>query len=187
MEKSQVCAESLLIRNSIEDGVDLISKSVDSPELSKILSDKSALPKIDTQYLRALCSCLYTELSILSSRILESTQIETAFNRRDCLEVVQSCLDYVKNFPDYFESLQNSRLAPIVYDDTLGQRTINEITLPWGTIATILPQSAFLFLSLTCLLNGLATGNRVILRAPTPIYTISSIAVISIKTGISFR
>ena len=45
-------------------------------------------------------------------------------------------------------------------------RQIRLVPSPWGTVVVILPQNAFLILAVTTLLNALAAGNRVILRAP---------------------
>lgn len=139
---------------------------IDSEETKELLRVAHPLDRLDGEPLRLFCSRLHDELNALHESILEATKLETGFNRRDCEEVVQSCLEYVKGFPDYYASLTAPHPTPLGYTDTLGSRQIQQIEVPWGTIAVILPQSAFLFLAITCLLNALVTGNRVILRAP---------------------
>lgn len=135
-------------------------------ELSELLQIPSPPLPIDGESLERFCSRLYDELRALYPSILEAVQWETAFTKSDCEEAALSSLEYIKGFPGYFASLPRSISAPLSYEDASGRREIHQIALPWGTIAVILPQSAFLFLAVTCLLNALATGNRVILRAP---------------------
>jgi acyl-CoA reductase-like NAD-dependent aldehyde dehydrogenase len=95
--------------------------------------------------------------------LLEATQLETGFIRSDCEEVIEGVLAYVQDFP---ETLQSSQAAPLHYDCGPQKRRIRLVPTAWGTVAVVLPQSAFLILGVTCLLNALAAGNRVILRAP---------------------
>jgi acyl-CoA reductase-like NAD-dependent aldehyde dehydrogenase len=141
---------------------------IDQKELSELLqSHHPSVEKLDYGSLSDFCSRLYEELNTLRSSILETVQWETAFIPSDCEEVVSACLEYVKEFPKHFSSLHDTKIATLHYEDASKQRKIDQLRVPWGTIATILPQSAFLYLALTCLLNGLVTGNRVILRVPT--------------------
>jgi len=136
-------------------------------ETSELLRAQAPLERIDEESLRRFCSRLYDELRELYPSIVETTQWETGFIRSDCVEVVLSSLDYVKGFPEYFRTLPDAAAAPLTYKDSAGRRRVQQSAVPWGTVAAILPQSAFLFLAVTCLLNALAAGNRVILRAPT--------------------
>ncbi len=71
-----------------------------------------------------------------------------------------------EQFGDEFSRVQNAPAAPIFYEANGQKRSINLVRVPWGTVAIILPQNAFLIVGLTAVFNGLATGNRVILRAP---------------------
>ena len=139
---------------------------LDPAEISELFRLQSPLGKVDRESLRQFCSRLHKELRTLYPSILDTTQLETAFTRSDCEEVVLSSLQYVEGFPEYFASLPDTNPDSLGYKDSSGQRQIHQVALPWGTVAAILPQSAFLFLAVTCLLNALAAGNRVILRAP---------------------
>ena len=142
------------------------ARLIDPAEMSELLRPQPPLGTVDGDSLRSFCSRLHQQLHAVYPAILEATQWETAFVPRDCEEVVLSCLGYVKGFPEQFASLPDARPTPLGYRLGSGQRSIDQISVPWGTIAVILPQSAFLSLALTCLLNALASGNRVILRAP---------------------
>ena len=135
-------------------------------ELPQLFRTPSPAPRLDGKALRDFCSRLHDELSALYPDILEATRSETAFTRPDCEEAVSSSLEYVRGFPDYLAGLPREETPPQIYRDDRGERQIELRDVPWGTVAVILPQSAFLILSLTCLLNALATGNRVILRVP---------------------
>lgn len=136
-------------------------------EISELLSGPDSFETFNPEGIRLFCSRLHDELCKLQPHILEATLLETGFNRLDSEEVVQACLDYVKGFSDYLDILlQSQSTAPLEYAASAGTRHIRLIDVPWGTIAVILPQSAFLFLAITCLLNALATGNRIILRSP---------------------
>lgn len=48
-----------------------------------------------------------------------------------------------------------------------GERKLEITDAPWGVVAAVVPQSAFLFLALTCLLNAAQAGNAVLVRAPS--------------------
>ncbi|MDQ3814394.1 MAG: aldehyde dehydrogenase family protein, partial [Armatimonadota bacterium] len=102
----------------------------------------------------------------LKEPLREAMQRETAFIRADCEEVVQSSLDYVHDFRHSLRSIRRPLVAPIKYQFDGQDRQIRLVSSPWGTVAAILPQSAFLITAVTCLMNGLASSNRVILRAP---------------------
>lgn len=140
---------------------------LDPAETAQMLDAQHVYKGLDTGSLSLFCSRLHDELHALRPAILETTQLETAFNRRDCAEIVDSCLEYVRGFPDYHTSLSPPSSTDLSYSADSQTRRVRQIDVPWGTIAAILPQSAFLYLALSCFLNALVTGNRVILRAPT--------------------
>ena len=142
------------------------ARLLDAAEISELLQQQTPSEPIDNTSLRRFCSRLHETLQALYPSILEATQWETAFTRGDCEEVASSCLEYVKGFPEYLDSLPRTQPAESGYQDAGCRRKIRLLDVPWGTVAVILPQSAFLCLALTCLLNALAAGNRVILRAP---------------------
>jgi acyl-CoA reductase-like NAD-dependent aldehyde dehydrogenase len=146
----------------------LIQKAcfISRDETSRLFETASPAIRLAGASLRGFCSRLHDELCALYPHILEATQWETAFTRHDCEDVVHSSLEYVGGFPDHLAGLPRAQIPPLGYSDDDGQRRIELVDVPWGTVAVILPQSAFLFLSVTCLLNALAAGNRVILRAP---------------------
>lgn len=109
---------------------------------------------------------LHSALQELRDELLETTQRETGFIQRDCEELFEGSLAFVEQFCDEFKSLQSRQSAPILYKANNQKRSISLVRVPWGTVAIILPQNAFLLVGLTAILNGLATGNRVVLRAP---------------------
>lgn len=161
---SSVCGEGYFKRNNAER---VPTRLIDVKQLSELLSTKPTQRQFTTESLREFCSRLHAELCKSREDILAATQQETLFNRYDCEEVVQSCLEYVEAFPKHLESIQLTSPPPICYGYGSEKRSIEQIAVPWGTIAAILPQSAFFFLALTCMLNALAAGNRVILRVPS--------------------
>lgn len=139
---------------------------LDQSELNALLNSSFSYEKPSIDELRLFCNRLHDELTLLYDSLLEATRIETCFNPQDTEEVVQACIEYVKGFPDYFAGLSPQEPTPLSYSDASVLRQIRQIDVPWGTVAVILPQSAFLYLALTCMLNALATGNRIILRSP---------------------
>jgi acyl-CoA reductase-like NAD-dependent aldehyde dehydrogenase len=90
---------------------------------------------------------------------IDALRTSTGFVISDCEEIFDSSADFVAHFhlPD--------RL-PLPATGT-GIRDLKLKQVPWGTVAAVLPQNAFLSLSLIVMLNALATGNRVIMRMPT--------------------
>jgi acyl-CoA reductase-like NAD-dependent aldehyde dehydrogenase len=149
-------------------GGKLIQKArlIGSDDIQDLVRPLPPLEPIGPDDLSSFCSRLHAELSALYPAILEAVQWETAFIPGDCEEMVDGTLNYVQGFPVYLNSLTNTSLTDLDYDDGSGPRRITLTDLPWGTIAAILPQNAFMYLAATCLLNALATGNRVIVRAP---------------------
>lgn len=138
---------------------------MDESELARLLRPNH-FAGTGPEPLAEFCSRLHDELTRVYPQILEATQWETAFTHADCKEMVLASLEYVRDFPRYLGSLRPLQSEVLEYNDGGMCRRIELTEMPWGTVAAILPQSAFLFLAVTCLLNALATGNRVILRSP---------------------
>lgn len=132
-------------------------------EIAILLAPRPVLSQIGTDELKQFCERLHGVLQEMHGDLLDTTQLETGFIRCDCEEVLEGVLAYVRDFPD---TLQSSATVAIPYDCGPQQRQIRLVPAAWGTVAVVLPQSAFLILGVTCLLNALAAGNRVILRAP---------------------
>jgi glyceraldehyde-3-phosphate dehydrogenase (NADP+) len=132
-------------------------------ELEALLSPQLAISRLSSEELNQFCQRFHTALQQWHCELLQTTQLETAFTRSDCEEVIEGVLAYVRDFPD---TLASSETAALHYDCGPQKRQIRLVPTAWGTVAVVLPQSAFLILGITCLLNALAAGNRVILRAP---------------------
>lgn len=139
---------------------------LDREELDALVAwDASTPAGGNNDELRAFCLRLHAALRELAPRLEDAMLRETAFVRPDCREMVAAGLEFVQDFPDVAPG-DNAGTVPIHYDVGSSRRQIRLSPSPWGTIAVILPQNAFLVVALTCLLNALHTGNRVILRAP---------------------
>ena len=138
---------------------------LDREELDAIVAWDTSMPTGGDEELRAFCLRLHAALCGLAPLLEDAMLRETAFIRPDCREMVAAGLEFVQCFPDVV-SEADAGAAPIHYDVGPSRRQIRLSSSPWGTIAVILPQNAFLVVALTCLLNALHTGNRVILRAP---------------------
>ena len=102
---------------------------------------------------------LAQSLSSQRADYLDAIRVSTGFALGDCEEVFDSTLEFVKGF----------KTRKIEEHETVRtlERDLHVVEYPWGTVAAVLPQNAFFSLALTVLLNGLSTGNRVVLRAPT--------------------
>ncbi len=141
------------------------TRQIDEQELTSLLAPLGQLVSIPTQEAQDFASRLHAELERLSTPIFEALQRETGFVRADCAEVRDGILLFARDF--YAEGFVPPIEQPSqFYRVEGGKRAIHKLTVPWGTIAIVLPASAALFLGITCLLNALATGNRVILRFP---------------------
>ena len=104
---------------------------------------------------------LAPELRRLRAAFIDALRWETGFIPRDCEELIDGALAYAEGY----EVHPSNRLVERT-DEIRGVRRMRLIDVPYGTIAAILPQNAFLPLALACLFNGLRAGNRVVLRAP---------------------
>jgi acyl-CoA reductase-like NAD-dependent aldehyde dehydrogenase len=121
---------------------------------------------LSEETLRTFTARLHAELSAMRPLLMEAMQMETAFLLEDCEELVQASLHYITQFWCQVESGEQPFKSPQCYRQGAQSRQISLTHSAWGTVAVILPQNAFLLLAVTCLLNALAAGNRVILRAP---------------------
>lgn len=101
------------------------------------------------------------------SELIREIRLSMAFNLADCEEIIDGCLSFLDRFePTHiFDSAEYNQ----------GGRRIGLRRVPWGTIAAILPQNASFYMGLIVLVNGLSTGNRVILRAPSGSYRLMAI------------
>jgi len=131
-------------------------------ELRTLVQPPGPLPEIAQDDFWAFTARLAEALQGLAGPLLDSLALETAFVHADCEEMLSGSLAYVEGFRDYVRS--DGGVPP----DTFCQssRRLRMVDCPWGTVAIILPQNAFLSVAVTGLLNALWTGNRVILRAP---------------------
>lgn len=155
---------------------------LDDHELDLLLLQKPTIV-IDQDELWRFTGRLHKALRGLEEPLLEAMQWETAFIRVDCEEVIQGSLDYVHDFRQSLRSIRRPLVAPIRYQVHDQERQIRLVSAPWGTIAAILPQSAFLITAVTCLLNALAAGNRVILRAPIQGARTAGLLALAIETA----
>lgn len=146
---------------------------IDERELKALLHPKPIL-NLNTDELWRFTDRFYHALLELEEPLLEAMRWETAFTLADCREVTAGSLQFVREFRQSLHSIRRPLVTPIQYQieapvgsaSASANRRIRMVSSPWGTIAVILPQSAFLITAVTCLLNALAAGNRVILRAP---------------------
>ena len=141
------------------------TRQLDERELDLLLAPLEEAVSLAPDQVRAFASRLHDELELLASPILEALQRETAFVLSDCLEVRDGILAFARNFYDKGFS-PFAEPPPQHYRAPDGARRLRQAAVPWGTVAVVLPSSAALFLGVTCLLNALATGNRIILRFP---------------------
>ncbi|HVF10868.1 MAG TPA: aldehyde dehydrogenase family protein [Abditibacteriaceae bacterium] len=139
---------------------------LDECEMEFLLRPGPALPLMNPDELWSFAERLHTTLQNLFDPLLETMQLETAFIRADCEEVLQGTLNFIRDFQQSVVSIRRCLVAPVRYELEGQARQIRMAASPWGTVAVILPQSAFLIMGVTSLLNALAAGNRVILRAP---------------------
>ena len=129
-------------------------------EFDDLLS--SVLPK--TLDFGAIGVALVRGISRQKAEFSDSLHRETGFVPSDCRELVEGALAYAQGYADH----PSTQLTPPPASEfASGGRRIALTAVPFGTVAAILPQNAFLPLALACMLNALRAGNRVILRSPT--------------------
>lgn len=120
--------------------------------------------EIPAQELPSVFGRLAEALRVRKEAFVETTRLETGFTERDAREIVEGALAYVEGFANHPTSHWPGETS---YVGLGGDRRVSLRSVPYGTVAVILPQNAFLTIGLTCMLNGLRSGNRVILRAPS--------------------
>lgn len=114
------------------------------------------------------------------AELINELRASMGFTPSDCAEVFEGCLSLVERFST--ESKFDSQ------NYTQANRVIGLQRVPWGTVAAILPQNASFYMGLIVLLNGLASGNQVILRSPSGSYRLMAIlAVLAEKAGFDPR
>jgi acyl-CoA reductase-like NAD-dependent aldehyde dehydrogenase len=97
------------------------------------------------------------------TEFVRAAHLETGFNLPDCEELIEGALAYAQAFATH----RATQIAPRNEGFVSNARRLALVEVPYGTVAVILPNNAFLPLALACLLSALRAGNRVILRAPT--------------------
>ena len=156
----------LLDQRSPVDGSRIQQAHFLSPqELALLLTDAPPSP-LAPHELWQFTARLHEALHTLAPLLHATLQLETAFTKHDCDELLAGALAYVRDFE---QSLSQADAAPgldLTYQTPEQARRIRLTRVAWGTVAVILPQNAFLLIAVTTMLNALATGNRVILRAP---------------------
>jgi acyl-CoA reductase-like NAD-dependent aldehyde dehydrogenase len=112
----------------------------------------------------AMVGRLLTEgLRKRSGHFVTALRLETGFSLRDSEELIEGALAYAQAFADH----SATQVKPRDEGFTSNGRRLALVDVPYGAVAVILPNNAFLPLALACLLSALRSGNRVILRAPT--------------------
>jgi acyl-CoA reductase-like NAD-dependent aldehyde dehydrogenase len=86
-------------------------------------------------------------------------QSETGIALQDAEESIAGCVAFLRSF--------EHRDAEVIRVPATGDRRVEIYAAPWGTVIAILPQNAFLFLGLVCMVHALDCGNRVVLRVPS--------------------
>lgn len=136
---------------------------LDQSEMDALLDGCAPPPLITPDEALNFSTRFYGALKAREAELLEALRVETGFIRTDCEELLGGILTYAQRFPDAIKFPTRDAHHYHVGEEL---RRIRQVSVPWGTIAVILPQSATLIIGVTCLLNALAAGNRVILRAP---------------------
>lgn len=162
---------------------------------TRLLSDEEVLsllqpsrndPSDGRPNMDLFCRQLTDHLRALHPQILHATQLETGFTASDCEEVVAASIEYAEGFASHSAGTLQAAPDPIHYVHGSSGRSIELTTVPWGTVVAILPQSAFLILAVTCILNGLYEGNRVIVRAPAQSARSAALLGMAIEASAAF-
>lgn len=109
---------------------------------------------------------LYQALDAMRPLLVEALRLETGFVSEDAEELIAGSLAYVDRFCNLPSEVTEPGALAQTYRQKEQTRQIHLTRAAWGTVVVILPQNAFLLLAVTTLLNALAAGNRVVLRAP---------------------
>ena len=159
------CGSALEQRSPVDASLIQRTYLLDQHELEHMLGERPCT-RIDQSEVWPFAARLHAALAALSPLLLETMQFETGFTKQDCEEMLEGSLAYVSDFKCSLHTAQAGDPNPLPYAVGVQQRQIQLARVPWGTVAVILPQNAFLLIALTTMLNALATGNSVILRAP---------------------
>jgi acyl-CoA reductase-like NAD-dependent aldehyde dehydrogenase len=96
--------------------------------------------------------------------LLERTVFETGFTGRDCSEMVDGAVEFLKDFETYAHD-QSSRSQVIRHSySTLSQRDMRITDRPFRCVAAVVPQNASLTLGITIIASALYAGSRIVLR-----------------------
>lgn len=137
-------------------GVSQTVRLLNGPEVEKLFRAAPLLPPVD---LSAPAERLRQSLNQNRAALEVGLRNTTGFTLADCREILDGCDSYLERF----ELLAAADPADFSHDG----RAIGIRRVPWGTIAVILPQNAYITTALICLMSALATGNRIILRVPS--------------------
>lgn len=132
------------------------AKLLDAAELSQLFP---GVPSIDSVNFDDWRMALVVAMRRQRSEWLNALRSSNGFIVSDCDEIFDATVSFIEGF--------ETPPSPMHRSLESGGRSISIQYVPWGTVAAVLPQNAFLSLALTVLLNAIATGNRVVLRAPT--------------------
>ncbi len=141
-----------------------IAHILDPQELEQLLQ-VPMVATVDQAEVWLFTERLHAALQTLAPLLLETMQLETGFTGKDCQELLEGTLLYIRGFRQALDHSTAVPAKPVPYHAEHARR-IHLARSAWGTVAVILPQNAFLLIAVTSMLNALATGNRVILRAP---------------------
>lgn len=134
-------------------------------ELEQLFGAVQEAPSFSTEELSGFLARLHANFLDMECDFFLAMRLETGFSFYDCREMIAGVESLLSApLPNVHENERST--ADIQYPAIGKMRRIQLVTAPWGTVAVILPQNAFLIIAVTALINGLATGNRVILRAP---------------------
>lgn len=113
-----------------------------------------------------LTARLRSRIALRRETYLQAMAWETGFIRRDCVEMLEAALQFLDYFPEYLADHRAlDRAVPYTYP--ADGRTLRLQRHPYGVVAAITPQNAFLLLTLTVGLCALAVGNGVVIKAPS--------------------
>ncbi len=91
-------------------------------------------------------------------RLVDITVAETGYSRVDSEEMVEGLLAFLEKF-------EPANYGSCTIRGALPDRSLTVSSQPIGTILGICPQNAFAYLATVVALNGIAAGNRVVLRS----------------------
>lgn len=100
----------------------------------------------------------------------EATYLETGFVAGDSREIIDGAIEFLDDFPVYVqETLSHyEQIPPFIRHSYSGEseRHMRIVQRPYRCVAAVVPQNAFLTLSIVIIASALYAGSRVILRPP---------------------